>query len=143
MGIASYFASINLDGFEKFMLTQTEEEQFHCMKFYNYLKMRGIKIELYSLDQPKFEFDSPKDAFKAALDHEKAVSGSIYKLMDIATTEKEYATVSFLKWFMDEQVEEESVFESWLSKLNQVGNDGAGLLMLSKEAGERTFTPDQ
>jgi ferritin len=143
LAIASYFTSINLDGFEKFMITQAEEEQYHFMKFYNYLKMRGIKIEFYSLDAPRCEFTSPVDAFKVALEHERSVSQSIYKLMDIATVEKEYATVSFLKWFMDEQVEEESSFESWVAKLNQVGNAGAGLLMLSKEAGERNFVPDE
>ena len=32
-------------------------------------------------------------------------------LMDLAIEERDHATVSFLKWFVDEQVEEELLFQ--------------------------------
>ncbi|MDH4127736.1 MAG: ferritin [Spirochaetota bacterium] len=141
ISVAAYFASINLNGFEKFMLAQVEEEQFHTMKFYEYLKERKSKVTFKAIDKPRSDFKSLEEAFTEALKHEELVTSRIYKLMDIAIEEKEHATVSFLKWFLDEQVEEESNFDNWLQKIKMVSGNSSALWMLDNEAGQRTFTP--
>ncbi|MDH5681206.1 MAG: ferritin [Spirochaetota bacterium] len=143
ISIASYFASINLEGFESFMLSQVEEEQFHTMKFYEYLKERKLRIQFKGIEKPKSDFKSLEDAFSEALKHEQSITKRIYHLMDIAVEEREHATVSFLKWFLDEQVEEESHFDSWLQKIKMVSDNNSALWMLDKEAGQRTFTPPE
>ncbi|UCC29842.1 MAG: hypothetical protein JSU86_16755 [Phycisphaerales bacterium] len=45
---------------------------------------------------------------RSALESERQVSGMINDLVSLAESEKDYATRSFLNWFVDEQVEEES-----------------------------------
>jgi ferritin len=42
-----------------------------------------------------------------------------------------------LQWFVAEQVEEEATARDILDKLELVGDDGPGLLMVSQELGQR------
>lgn len=141
LAMAGYAASLDLDGFENFFLVQAEEERFHAMKFYNFINEVDGRARFSELGEPENDFDSLEDAINSALNHEKVVTDRIYKLMDSAQEEKEYATISFLKWFVDEQVEELGMFNKLLQKLKRVGTSGNGLVMLDKELSQRTFTP--
>lgn len=141
LSMAAYFDANDLDGFANFFKVQAEEEQFHAMKFYNFVNEKGGRVILQSIDQPETEFDSIADVYEKALKHEQFVTKRIYKLMDLAMEEKEHSTISFLKWFVDEQVEEENTMETILRKVERVGEQGQGILMLDNEMAQRTFTP--
>ncbi len=91
------------------------------------------------IEGPQNEFASPLDAFKYGLEHEKFVTDRINKLMDMAKEEGNHAAQIMLQWFVTEQVEEESSFSLILRKLERIGDDGRGLLMLDDELGARTF----
>ena len=141
LSMASYFSSVGLDGFENFFLIQVEEERFHAMKMYRFLNERGARVILSQIDTPKTEFKSPLEVFKLAYEHEQFVTKLINELMDIAIAENDHAAKSFLNWFVDEQVEEEASMETIVNKLELIGNEGNGLLMMDKDLAGRTFTP--
>ena len=63
----------------------------------------------------------------------------INKLYALSTTENDYATQSMLKWFIDEQVEEEDNAQTIIDNLKMIKDDGVGLFMLDKELGARTY----
>lgn len=63
-----------------------------------------------------------------------------YALADIALNEREHATMYFLKWFIDEQVEEEALFDNIIQKLRRIENDSNAFYMLDAEFGKRSFT---
>ena len=65
--------------------------------------------------------------------HEQKVTASINQLVDLAREERDHATSSFLQWFVDEQVEEETVVDEALNKLRLIGDFGPGLYMLDRE----------
>lgn len=94
-----------------------------------------------AVSAPKSDYASALNAFEEALNHEKSVTERIYKLMDVAMEEKEHATISLLKWFIDEQVEEENTFNTIVKKLERLGNDSTGIYMLDTELAARVFTP--
>jgi ferritin len=75
------------------------------------------------------------------LEHEKIVTKRIYNLSDIAMEEREHATLSLLRWFIDEQVEEEKNFSTIIKKLRRIENDMAALYMLDTELAARVFVP--
>lgn len=141
LAMAAYFADQDLDGFENFFLAQEQEERFHAMKFYQFVNEKGGKVHVYGFEDPENEYSSALEVFEAALAHEKFVTGKIYNLMDMAIKEGEHSTVSFLKWFVDEQVEEEDTMGKIIAKLKRIGEDGTGIMMLDKELSTRTFTP--
>lgn len=141
LGMAGYCYSIDLNGFANFFMVQAQEEHQHALKIYNYIYDRNGKVILKSLDAPKMEYNSIKEVFEETLKHEQAVTTAIHSLMELAIKENDHATVSFLKWFVDEQVEEELVVTKILNKFKLIGNEGAGLLFLDSELGKRTFNP--
>ncbi|MCG8483722.1 MAG: ferritin [Clostridia bacterium] len=141
LAMAAYCASEDLDGFSNFFKVQAEEEKFHAMKFFDYIIDMNGRAEIAALDQPENTYTSVLDAFKKAYEHEQLVTKRIYNLMDIAIDEREHATISFLKWFVDEQIEEESMFSNLLKKLERVGEDGHGIYMIDNELAKRVFTP--
>jgi ferritin len=56
-------------------------------------------------------------------------------LVDLARSEGDHATESFLKWFVDEQVEEEAVVDAIVQKLNQIGDHAPSLYLLDRDLG--------
>ena len=141
LSMAAYCASLNLDGFTHFFKLQADEENLHAMKFFDFINERGGRVIISALDQPQSNFKSLTDTVSLALKHEQFVTKRIYGLMDQAIKANEHSMISFLKWFIDEQVEEEATFDTLLNKLKLVGEKGSGLFMLDAEVGQRTSTP--
>lgn len=139
--MAAYCVHADLDGCSNFFLVQAEEERFHAMKLFNYVGDQNAEIKIGALENPYNEYENVLEVFKAALEHEKLVTSQIYKMMDIATEEREYATISFLNWYVDEQVEEEASFNTLIKKFTVAIKDDNMLHMLDQELGQRTFTP--
>lgn len=142
MAMAAYCEYHNYGGFAHFFLQQAEEERFHGMKIYHYLNDRGAHAKFSALSAPNTEFNSILHTFEAALEQEKSVTKSFYELTDIAWEEKEHATISFLKWFLDEQVEEEASFDTHIQYIKRLGDDQNALFLYEKELGQRNFVPD-
>lgn len=101
----------------------------------------GYRATIYGFESPDNNFDSLLNTFKSALKHEKEVTRRIYNLSDIALDEREHATMAFLRWFIDEQVEEESTFDTLIHKIERIENDSNAIFMLDGELATRTFTP--
>ncbi|MCT4688652.1 ferritin [Vallitalea sp.] len=141
LAMASYCYSIDLDGFANFFMVQAEEERFHAMKFFNFVNEMDEKVEIKGLETPSSNYDDIEDVYSKTLDHEKFVTSRIYKLMDIAMEEREHATISFLKWFIDEQVEEEATVKGILQKLKRANKDVSIIYSIDSEMAQRVFTP--
>jgi len=137
LGMAAHFASTPFTGFQKWMKVQSEEELEHADKFFDYLSNRGGKVTLGTLQAPPCNYKAPIDAFRVSLAHEQKVSASICAIYEMASAEKDYPTMSFLKWFLDEQVEEEKNVGDMLAKLELVGENTNGLFQLDHLAAKR------
>lgn len=141
LSMAAYFEEMGLTGFANWMKVQEQEEKFHATKFYNYTFERGGRIVLQTLEAPERTWKSPLAAFQETLKHEQGVTARINALMDLAIKEKDHATASYLKWFIDEQVEEEASVQDVINKLKLVEGNPSALYMLDKELAVRVFTP--
>ncbi|MFR1317460.1 MAG: ferritin, partial [Peptostreptococcus anaerobius] len=71
------------------------------------------------------------------LKHEQTVTKRIYNIANIALDEKEHATMSFLSWFVDEQVEEEENFTNLVKKIKRASGNEANLYMIDDELATR------
>lgn len=140
LSMAAYFHSINLDGIANYFHVQAQEEHFHAMKIFHFILDKGGKVELQQIAKPDVTFKSPTTVFEKALNHEKKVTLSINKIMDEAIKENDHAVNSFLRWYIDEQVEEEALAGKNLGKMELINGQGEGLLILDQEFAQRTFT---
>jgi ferritin len=141
LSIEAYFESIDLPGFANWFRVQAQEEIDHALLIFEYINRVNGRVVLQPIEGPKVEFDSIMDALEDSLKHERFVTNSIYNLVDVAKEEKDYKTESFLKWFVDEQVEEEENAESNIRKYEMVKDDGKGILMLDAEFAKRVHVP--
>ncbi len=141
LSMAAYFESVDLSGFANWMRIQTQEEQFHAMKFYDYIIERGGRVILSPVDAPPSDWDSPFAAFKATLEHEQKVTGLINELVYLAREVKDNASEVFLQWFVNEQVEEEDNVGKVLGQLKLIKDSPEALFMMDKEMRQRVFTP--
>ena len=137
LAMAAYFEDLNLRGFAHWMRQQANEETVHEMKFYDFIIERRGRVELAGLKTPPKEWKSPLDAFEASLQHEQHITACINALVDLSLKESDHATNSFLKWFVDEQVEEESNVDTVIEDLRRVEGNPSGLFLLDRELSQR------
>ena len=142
LAMAAYCSGDSLDGFANFFIIQAEEERFHAMKIYKFLNDRGRRATLLALDEPNNDYSSVLDCFEQGYAHEQKNTERFYQLSDLAMNDREHATINFLKWFIDEQVEEEALFDSIINKLKRIDKDSNAFYMLDSEFAARTFVPE-
>ena len=139
LDMKSRFSEMNLQGFVNWMDVQVQEEKAHAMGMYDYVLERGGRVELLAIDKPEVEGKTPLEIFEQVLKHEEFVTSRINHLMDVADEVRDRAALSFLDWYLKEQVEEESNVGGVLATLRLIGEDKKALLMLDKDLATRTF----
>ncbi len=139
LSMQAYFERLNLKGFVNWMSVQVQEERAHAMGMFDYLNQRGGNVVLEAIEKPETEWKSPLDVFEEVLKHEEYVTSTINTLMDVAEETKDRAAMSFLNWYLKEQVEEEDNVGNVLATLRLIGDDKKALLMLDKDLATRTF----
>ena len=105
LAMSAYSQGLGLKGFANWFRVQYGEELGHALKFVDYLHEHGNEVVLEAIEKPPAAFKSPASLFEQALKHEQFVTRSIHGLVDLAAKERDHATQSFLKWYVDEQVE--------------------------------------
>lgn len=143
LSMSAYFESVNLKGFSNWMRIQAMEELTHFKRFYDFVIARGGRVALMEIKAPSVKWDSPLDTFENVLKHEQHVTSRINDLVDLSLEIKDHATNSFLQWFIDEQVEEESSVDEIIQSLKLNENNPGGLFMIDKELAQRAFIPPQ
>jgi len=137
LSMAAYCESINMQGFAKWMRTQSDEEMKHAMRLFDYVIDRDGRVVLQSIPKPPLEFGSLAKIFQQVLDHEREVTSLINKLYELAINDNDHATAVELQWFISEQVEEEKSAKDILGKLKLAGDDPSALLILDRQLSER------
>ena len=133
LAAADYFEGQGLKGFSQWIFNHAEEEMAHAMKIYKFIHSRRGRVELFAVPVPEGGFGSPQEVMEGALRQEQKVTASIDRIVKIARQEGDYATDSFLQWFVDEQVEEEELVDDLVQKLRLIGDFNPGLYLLDRE----------
>ncbi len=120
---------------------QSQEEYAHAMKLLNFLIARHHPVTLGGIAEPGATFGSLLEVFEAAQAQEKVVSQQIDALYEMAFTEKVFAAMAELQWFITEQVEEEKTVRDIVAKLRMVKDDPSSVLDLDRELGARAAEP--
>ena len=144
LSMSAWFEDKGLPGFANWMYVQYQEELTHANKIFKYVIERSGKVELKGIEQMPVEFESVLQVAEKTLEHEQYVTALINNIVDIAVEERDHATQSFLKWFVDEQVEEEANATEIIDDLKLIEGEGRGngLFMLDRELRQRTFVDE-
>lgn len=139
LSMSAHFSDIGLLGFANWMRVQAQEEQAHAMLIYDFLVDRGEKVVLTAIDTPENTWKTTLKVMEEVLKHEMYVTSLINNIVTVAEKHKDRATMSYMNWFVDEQVEEEANAQDIISKLKLIGDDKSALYLLDKDLAARVF----
>jgi ferritin len=133
LAVASWCDKESYEGAASFFFKQSAEEHAHFMKFFNYINEMGGHALVPELKKPQVNFKSIVETCELSLVGEQKVTKSIYSIVDLARNEKDHATVEFLKFFVDEQREEEVQFTRLIDKIKLIGAGPQSLYYIDRE----------
>jgi ferritin len=137
LSMAAWFEGHNFRGMAAWMQAQAREEWGHAMKLFGFVHARNGRVALKQIDAPKAEWASVLEVFEDSYRHECKITGLIHGLVKQPEAEHDLATISFLQWFINEQVEEEAAVLAIVEKLKFTGESNIGLVILDGELGKR------
>lgn len=140
LSMSAWCSTTGKPGMAHWFEVQFQEEQDHARILFNYVVQRGGKVTLKPIAEVPTEWKSELDVFEATLAHEEKVTSLINNLFALSTQENDFATQSMLKWFIDEQVEEEENATNIIDNLKMLNGNGYGLFMIDKDLAARVYT---
>ncbi len=118
------------DNCAEFFFNQSNQEREHQLKFFHYLvDMEGEAISP-SVGESQHEFDKLRTIFEKSLEMEIAVTDAIHDMVRVCRKVGDLATEEFLRWFVQEQIEEEYVSRRCLELFDVLGEDKIALGMI-------------
>jgi ferritin len=137
LGMSAYADHAGFKGTAHWLLRQAHEEREHAEKIFKFILERGGAPALADIKATPPKYKSLEDVFKKVASHERHVTDLIDAAASVALDERDHATYSFLKWFVDEQVEEVSTADEILGKFTAVGDNPGLLFSLDAALGQR------
>jgi len=141
LDMSNFYDGLDLDGYANYYMIQAQEERDHALLFMKYMQSIGLKVTLDAIDKPDKIFASVLDPLEAAAEHERYVSALINDIYHECHEARDYRTLKFLDWFVDEQREEEDSADSMVSRYKLFGQDPRGLYLLDQEYAGRVYAP--
>jgi ferritin len=133
LSMATWCDSQGLSGCADFLKRQSEEERMHMLKIFEYLSdVDGFALTP-GIKEPPHKFEKVQTLFKEVYEHEQKVTQSINKLITLANKEDDYATQTFLQWYVNEQREEEALMRTVLDRIRLIGDGPQCLYFIDKE----------
>ena len=140
LDIANFYDAMDLDGYANYYMIQAQEERDPALLFMKYMQVNGLKVTLEAIGKPDKTFETVLDPLEVAAEHERYVTALINAIYHEAHQAKDYRTMKFLDWFVDEQMEEEENADSMISRYKLFGQDPRGLYLLDQEYAGRVYT---
>ena len=133
LSMASWCDQESLEGCQKFMIRQSEEEHDHMMRIFNYVNELDGHALVPAIKRPPLKFKSVQNMFKMVYSHEQKVTKSIHELVALSHEEKDHTSFNFLQWYVEEQREEEVLMRTILDRIKLIGGGPQSLYYIDQE----------
>ena len=142
LAMASWCEVIGYQGAANYFYAQSDEERTHMLKVVHYLNDVSATATIPAIKAPSISYKSLEELIKTALKNEQIVTKAIHKMVEITQKEKDHSTYAFLEWFVNEQVQEETKFETILQKFDLIGRDKLAINEIDKILATDAAAPD-
>lgn len=133
LAMSAWAEDNRLEGAAAFFADHAAEENQHFLKIFAYLNEVGAMPIVPAVEQPEHNFDNILQVVESARDHERVVTEHVHKLVEIAIEEKDHPTYDFLRFFVEEQQEEEVLFTKVIDRIKLIGEGPQSLYYIDKE----------
>jgi len=142
LAMASWCEVTGYKGAADYFYAQSDEERTHMIKIVHFLNDMGNAATIPAIKAPTASYKSLEGLIKTALKNEQTVTIAIHKMVEITQKEKDHSTYAFLEWFVNEQVQEETKFETLLQKFDLIGRDKIAINEIDKILAVEAATPE-
>jgi len=142
LAMASWCEVTGYKGAADYFYAQSDEEKTHMLKIIHFLNDMGNQATIPAIKAPVQSYKSLEGMIKSALKNEQAVTKAIHKMVEISQKEKDHSTYAFLEWFVNEQVQEETKFETLLQKFDLIGRDKIAINEIDKILAAEATSPE-
>ena len=118
--VGAYYDRATFPRLASFFFDQAAEERGHALKMIGYLRDTGADLKLGEVPAPRTDFADHIEPIRIALEQEQKVTIAISAIFEIARETGDFASESFMQWFVDEQVEEEASMDALLQVAERV-----------------------
>ncbi len=132
LSMSSWCNQNGYDNSAQYLEKQSGEEREHMLKIFRYVNDMGgraVSPEITNIPQ---DFESFRGVFEQALQQEINVTASFNRMADRCLKVKDFMTLQFLQWFLNEQREEEYVARRILELFDVIGEEGTGRWQIDK-----------
>lgn len=140
LAFSNYYTDEGLDGYANWYMIQAQEERDHALLFMKYIQNNGESVELEAIAKPDVKLEKHIDPLEEGYKHEQYVTSLVHNIYEAAAGCKDYRTMQFLDWFVQEQGEEERNAEDMIKKYQLFGTDAKGLYALNEEYKARVYS---
>ena len=142
LAMASWCEVTGYQGAADYFYAQSDEERTHMLKITRYLNSLGVSATIPAIKAPASSYKSLEGLIKTALKSEQNVTKAIHEMVEITQKEKDHSTYAFLEWFVNEQVQEETKFETILQKFDVLGRDKLAVHEIDKILAADAVAPE-
>ena len=136
LSMSARLNELGLFGFAYWLKAQAREEVEHGLKLLDYLLDRNSFVTLKQISMPEFEFNGVISVFNKIYEHEKCITKSVMDIAKYAEDECDRMTLTFIDWFITEQIEEEQQIRNIIKRLELFGENNSSLLLMDSEMKE-------
>lgn len=126
LSYASWAEVNGFPGIATFLYGHMQEEREHMFKILKYINDRGGSTKIQAIEAAPADPKDLGDCFQKILKHEIDNSKEIDKIVNLAHEEKDWSTFNFGQWFVEEQIEEETLVNDIIDKYNLASGEGKG-----------------
>lgn len=133
LAMASWCEDKGMEGSAIFFYGHSAEENAHFLKMFKFINEVNGKAIVPAIKQPKKDFKSIQEICKLAYENEQKVTQAIHELVEVSRQENDLVVTEFLRFFVDEQKEEETLYQKILDKIKLIGEGPQSLYYIDKE----------
>ncbi|MGB3616866.1 MAG: ferritin [Catalinimonas sp.] len=132
LALAAWCDQHGFDHSAEHFYKQSDEERRHMLKLFHYVSDMGGTVRVPATPTAEADYAELRDVFEAALESEIHVTEAINEIVAACRKQHDFATESFLQWYVREQVEEEYVARRALELFDLMGTSGTDLILLDE-----------
>lgn len=126
LSYASWAEVNSFAGIANFLYGHMHEEREHMFKILKYINDRGGEAKIEAIKAPPANPKNLGDCLQKILGHEIDNSKKIDEIVNLAHEEKDWPTFNFGQWFVQEQIEEETLINGIIDKYNLASTEVDG-----------------
>ncbi len=107
LGLSVALEQMKRPGMAHWMRVQSVEELGHAGRFLDFLRRYDAPVELKKIEKPEINCNSVPEIFKSAHQQEMAITAHLSEMASKAVECRDFAALSLLQEFLNEQLEEE------------------------------------